>query len=544
MTYYDAAMRTLPQSLFKQSGNAWVDIAGGVAMSANPIKASAICTGNINSMYFSGTHVYFSSSLFKAGQEKKSFSLEAWFNPLNATQIGIIAHSAKQDGLWYSGTSINMTIIATSGSLTASWPVPNNRASYHVVGVYSRSKVSLYINGELVSSIDVPTGTLFTTEPSTNLYIGQGSGALAVIDGVSTYPRALTQEEIENHYVEGVQTEDMLSVAPAIYGATVTDVIADFTEGVSFDFADGFITSCSIRDGIMTPLNNESNVSIAGQWQGSIPLSNVMDTGTIPMARIDWVGAGTYTVETSVNNGTSWSAATNGKNVTGVLWLDGTNLNLMVRVTFAGGVSNDTSNISNLTITFIKSNLISDTGRPISWTGAVSPALSEFTITRREEIAAMSLLGGSVTLGPDKDSLTTGSVELWALLTNVSTTILSASGVTVSIDASNNISFAASQVYVDGTLVTSGSALTKGWHHLVIVPTTPIPAATNISIPMNGSVGLIGYSDTIPSAATISNLYLSYVTGLAAQAADSGLVTVTEFTITLFDNVRAIVSAG
>ena len=100
------------------------------------------------------------------------------------------------------------TLRANSGNLEINrW--------YHAVATYDGISLLLYLDGELISSLDIP-GTI-DVEPATPVAIGAqpggGSNFDGPIDDVRLLQRALTAQEIEN-IASGADTADPIPTQP------------------------------------------------------------------------------------------------------------------------------------------------------------------------------------------------------------------------------------------------------------------------------------------------------------------------------------------
>lgn len=84
--------------------------------------------------------------------------------------------------------------------------LPNDTDVVHIVGVfdYEESTISIFANGELVSSMVLPFGNQrLNIPPGDNpVVIGRNSdfGIVGVIDELAIYDKALTPEQIRAHY--------------------------------------------------------------------------------------------------------------------------------------------------------------------------------------------------------------------------------------------------------------------------------------------------------------------------------------------------------
>lgn len=140
---------------------------------------------------------------------RSAFSIAAWINPVSNTKYQKIIYKSLGSNTDYSiiqggqnniGFSFKTGINAMTG-YTAANSVPSGTWT-HVVGTYDGSRMKIYINGKLVYNSKVSGKINQHAEP---LRIGGGVNSTnnnfkGMIDDVYIYDRALTAEEVLNHY--------------------------------------------------------------------------------------------------------------------------------------------------------------------------------------------------------------------------------------------------------------------------------------------------------------------------------------------------------
>ncbi|MBU4457072.1 MAG: hypothetical protein KKA65_06240, partial [Nanoarchaeota archaeon] len=102
------------------------------------------------------------------------------------------------------GTYFQLTIYNTSGSAMNTWTaIPYNvNQWYHVVGIYNRSNICIYVDGLLSKCEYKPNGIQSSTA---NVYLGGTSSYFnGSIDEVMVWDRALSPEEINASYNAGI----------------------------------------------------------------------------------------------------------------------------------------------------------------------------------------------------------------------------------------------------------------------------------------------------------------------------------------------------
>jgi len=141
-------------------------------------------------------------------------TVEAWIKANSWTttggvSMGVFVWKPGCYGLMFSTSgSVGGIFYREGGNPLYMFPesnVLNTGQWYHVVGVYDGQKAYTYVDGSLVNSKDYP-GILVTN--SNPVYIGGLTTSRhfnGTIDEVHIYNRALTPEEIHDHYIRGLK---------------------------------------------------------------------------------------------------------------------------------------------------------------------------------------------------------------------------------------------------------------------------------------------------------------------------------------------------
>jgi len=199
--------RLFPQAIFKRDSLLYWD--GGPADVFNKTAftntATAVGTNihRADSITFNGT-----TSKVDCGSEVVgvgNITLLAWFNAVGygETNVGRIVDNGK---FWARVNSTGSKITVTSDGVTevssADDSAPTATEVFVAVTRTSAGVVNIYKNGVLSGSADQASGT--TEAGSTNLFIGNNSGASATFDGtlshVRVFNKILTLEQIGQLY--------------------------------------------------------------------------------------------------------------------------------------------------------------------------------------------------------------------------------------------------------------------------------------------------------------------------------------------------------
>lgn len=204
------ALRDAFTSYEEISGQALLDYSGnfnnGTVSGISGSKIMPLVAGGIYGTLVSDTTTmeYEAPGLANKYYSDNQFSIEAWVKLPNAsnTQVTIIGDPDEDIGIFYK----NGDLIFKAGLNETRYKYSNNKA-IHVVCIYTKNNLSMYINGNLVSSSSLNNfvfsnnSTAWKTGPSLpNNYF--------VIDSVSFYRHALTGLKIAKHYSEGIKELD------------------------------------------------------------------------------------------------------------------------------------------------------------------------------------------------------------------------------------------------------------------------------------------------------------------------------------------------
>lgn len=168
--------------------------------------------------FYAGSSGYIEVPHSTALNRTNSFTLEGWAKPSGTTgRQSIIASrtSTRSSGYellangaqWQfrTGASDNATV-ATWDNLNGGTVVPDQW--HHVVATYDGANKRLYVNGQLVGTVAAPVfatrGTPLRMGANQTYNATAGDFFGGVLDEVAVYWRALTPEQVADHYAAGV----------------------------------------------------------------------------------------------------------------------------------------------------------------------------------------------------------------------------------------------------------------------------------------------------------------------------------------------------
>jgi hypothetical protein len=484
------------------------------------------------------------------------FSIEGWFGMDGPGYFLMLTHASSTDGLYFTGDAIRFALdIDGGGQISTEWPTPDLTKNYYVAATYDSSKISLYIDGILVSQTDVPEGTVLADKANTRLYFATPAGRTARLQAPAFYYHSLTPERVAAHYLAGRQQMTAMEAAGQ-FGGTVwkfSDAERDLVNGQEVDWmTSGEAVGCIASDNLY-PTYDDTDLSVAGTYTFSIPIADLDAVTTIQGIKLEWNGDGNFSVEYSLDDGTTWASASNGKVLPSTVGLSSL-VTPMVRITFAQGRAPGLDVVRDMRFTVYQTNVayaVNDRERTITLTGTgVAPSTSTaWSEPIDDDSASGTVFGSSTAYGygilnesTEIDSTDIGTIEIWVSISTVVSGpyILDSRSVTPSnasyiwVDGAGLLKWAGfSAVYVNRNLVTSGSLtiIPNMTYHIIAVYSTPHNAKISLSSANSTAVNHILQFATYEGQLTQAQaqaLHDSYFGLPALTILDSGNIAMTE----------------
>lgn len=541
MSYQLQVLADNPFSYWKldETGPAFPDSAGSMRTAdlvGTIVRHPALVAGSGNALVLSNTnHLDMDDPVFNNGYELRQFALEAWVKPISVTgEVAIMSHSGAYDGLVISPTHIYFrTKYLTAGTCEVSHEYETGKA-FHVVAVHTNAKNSLYVDGKLVAETDLTEDQQADAYSflTTDLIGGQSATSSTIaLDAPAIYSSSISGDVISKHYSYGVSVDTSEGIA-GMHNATFwnfsdekRNIAAskkwtseeDWKSGVLTDVAvsnDSIVPSYTqsesevVEDGLIVPVY--TNTSLPGVWQTSISLGEVPES-TLADMRLTWFGEGDFTVEYSLDDGTTWKNPNLGPTES----LDNADV-IDIRVTFDGGIVDDTSYVGSLNIVVYidKTFLGNRSDRFASLTGNGLASEEYFEPIEYADFNGIQLLSGAIALTADNSyngeeeagDLNITGFEMW--VKPVAGNILSGTGISVA-RSGNTITFSGlSTLTVNGVSVTSGATVfnSNSWYHIAGIFTTAANPALNIGVTNT----LVSQLSVITNALTLTGLQQLY----------------------------------
>lgn len=387
-----------------------------------------------------------STPVYNQGAESRSFSLEAWvlYIPKPAGDVSdqvILGSSGQVDGLILNGKTVSFIVkFQTASDAVTSFELVNYQ-KVHIVGVYEVSKIKLYVNGILVDSYNLGDDQLadLLLPNDDNLYTGFNAGAQSVgINSLAVYDKALTPDQIMNHYMTG-DVEHSPDEVSAYNDGDILEIFrenSDISNMTLWDSTDdwvqgGFINSVVIDD-VLCPMQNvDTGLSLGGVWQTISHLAPADGQNAIYGAVLDWNGLG-LSVDVSID-GITWTPAVPGVRLGLIVpGIDPTIIDLMIRVTFDADKDITDTYLNWISATVFETGAFFIKGlRDITMSG-LSTSNPDNPPFLSYDNSGVLLTGGTLTITPNTDEEVDGAktIELWIKQLNAQNVKVNIGGVT------------------------------------------------------------------------------------------------------------------
>lgn len=580
MSYQLQVLADNPFSYWKldETGPAFPDSAGSMRTAdlvGTIVRHPALVTGSGSALVLSNTnHLDMDDPVFNKGYELRQFSLEAWVKPVNVSgEVSVMSHSGIYDGITITPTHIYFrTKYLTAGTCETSYEYETGK-SFHVVGVHTNAKNSLYVDGVLVDETDLTDDQQVDAYSflTTDLIGGQSSTASTIaLDAPAIYSSSISADAISKHYAYGVDVDSSEGIAGfhdatfwnfsdekrKIAAAKEWTLEADWKTGVLTDIAvanDTIVPSYTqsesevVEDGLIVPVY--TNTSLPGVWQSSISLGEAPET-TLADMKIEWLGEGDFTVEYSLDDGTTWKSP----NLAPTESLDNSDV-IDVRISFDGGIIDDPSYVSSLSVVVYidKTFAGSRADRDASMSGNGLASQEYFEPIEYADFNGIRLLSGAINTTIDDSyegeeeagDLDITGFDMW--IKPVAGNILSATGISVA-RSGNTITFSGlSTLVVNGVSVTSGATVftSDSWYHISGIFSTPGNHALTIGA-ANSLVSQLSVISADLTLAGLQQLYAAYLGLPGVTVNDSSVVEIAEAAppTNLYAHVWGITPAG
>lgn len=512
--------------------------AAGVMDTGSPTTAAALVAGAAYSSVFSNSvDAKFDSAVYKQGYELLPFSLEVSFRVIDETAGGeqkVLSSSANYDGITVDGTVIKFsTMYLVEDPCEVTYDIQTKR-NVHVIGVHTRDKNQLFVDGELVGETtitDAQKADSFVAGDG-KLWMGTSAAAQKIaVNGVAIYATGLSDSIIKEHFNAARRTTLVTTVAPTFSGVrypmslNLADTFVRMLWQDDSDWKIGTLNDVTLVDTQIVP-QLAAGVSVPGDWQVGVPLDQSGLTSVYGLA-LHWDGYGVV-IEASLD-GSTWETAERGKKLALIPdGFDPTDEDLFIKASFIGGITDDPSYLDNLfVIGFTTGAMPNIGGRDTTFTDPASPMNDYQPIEQRDDWG-VTLNGGSVVISADSspDPQAMYSMNIWMKKLTATTPTISETGT----------------AYKNGV---AGGTLNQGeWVMYTLTSATEMTG--DITISGDVQIGQVELFDHQLSAQEVADLYAASTGVVKAVVSDSDAVGVTNPnpSTRIYDYTWAITGAG
>jgi hypothetical protein len=531
-------------------------------------NARATKIGDSNSIQYSFLNDYTAtpttSQFGTIYSSDNDFTLEAWFHPEFTTNglTAIFADQSEAIGIFYD----NENILFKAQSQFVQYTLPHTDKVTHIVGIYSPTLMSLYIDGQLVNTSSISNFKFSNTEIALKSGPTTDPEDSFLVNSVAVYRYSLSQSQIKNHYDQNIGLTPIQIVDPdngelfELYDDNIsTKFIYSYPGDKSWNY---FITDDLYYNEAEQSLSIKKatgSKSVVITDYISLPYSAVLDS-----SKIEWEGTSGILVEASVD-GTTYETCENGQTIPQfTLASFDDNKQIYLKITLSTPDSSKyLPKISTLQIKFYNNQIAyaSNSASYISTLeGAAGVSIYDITIgNNKYPILSRNARNGIRTVQDSGFYINTTSsvytLEFFytpyaltdsGLVSTVSTGSYSASNYswrnTGTISKTN-----ISAIYVNDVDKTSETNISNVFklaqiHHVVIVFTSPVSGQLKFDYSLYGSVpGLFQniaiYPDEFTALKTTQHYHL-YIYGSTSTVSDdnSPSITLTENYVNYYDN--------
>lgn len=463
--------------------------------------------------------------------------------------VGIFSHTTL-DGITFDGEKINFSVnFQNEPPAVASWYVPDYISRYHIVGVFSGQKVSLFIDGVMVSEADLTEAQMsddIVTPSDSYLYLGTSSTSeVILIDAPAIYEYTLSSSSIVNHFIAGATSRGVVDNVMSFGGRAWT--FDDFDRNIAMssdvELSSGLFSSATYLDGVR-PTIDDTLTSEAGTWTTSIPVA-ATGLSTIDGVKISWEGDGYFTVTASFDLGSTWTAPLeNGQLIPGTVGMDPTGKEIDIKVAFVGGIVNDISVIRELSYVVYPDSIIKsdNSTRTVTLNGDISTAsiLSQ-PLDSYQNAGLRIPAGDTATIDPDTSD-DPQDIQTIEILFNVES--IDDGEIVDGLSIVSGAFDFTDTVYFNGSSTVPPPVANQWFHVVIVVPANNNSVTIGGGSQMNVAMAAV-YKDALSSDEAM-RLYTSYFGNVTTTVTESSALSVQESAqmYNLYDYDWQIISGG
>jgi hypothetical protein len=459
----------------------------------------------------------FAEELWLRGNEWLPRSLAVTLFPIlpnSANKVTILAPTADDEGLWMQGTKLYFgTRFLNTGIAQCEYDFEFARRLV-VLAVHTPVKNSLYVNGELVSEVDITFDQIADVYKNTTANVSLAGGSTttstALFNEIAFFESALDGKAAKIIYDD--QTRGFTGDIPAMFGGEKFGFSTDFRKpALAYSWKDAgdwdraMKTNCITDEDLLLP-ETRAGVAVDAQWLTSVNMYNGSATINVNEINVDYTGSG-CTVSISLD-GMNWTIA-NGSVPQN---FNPFHQDLYVKVDFVAGTVG--AFLDNLTINAYTTNTIpTKGGRTITYNTPTS-VFREYPPQQFHDKWGVDIdTGGSITISNATNNPATFAT--W-FKPDVAVTLATA------------FNYGAGQYYLNGVAVGATTLSAGQWYLVHFVPTAATITTNPVPLTATGTYGLAAFYKTKLSATQISNIYREYNGPIVTTNSDSTALAVTQ----------------
>lgn len=333
----------------------------------------------------------------------KRHTLECWVAP-GSGAVSLLSHETVNDGLRQVSGQIQYIVdLSVTGRVTLKYTPRNTERRLHIVGVCDGRSLQLFVNSVLVDAVDLANGEVaVNTAANSNFVTGAGAGN-AVVEFPAYYAHPMPLNDIQDHYLAGLETPDIFDVAMTsgvkLYdGTSEPNNVLRVVPNPGFE---GHHVNTIYSNGALVPALDATGQTIAGSWtytlhpqilSGQTAVSAALAVSLKSNASVSYaVGAGAPVTVTSPVTVISTSITSTTP--------------VTITVSFPGGETDSTSAVFSIELSLYLGDTLYgfDSSRPVTMGGGYRSKGLEPPL-ERSPTAIITSPSGGITLEADTTS--------------------------------------------------------------------------------------------------------------------------------------------
>lgn len=560
MTYVYRILRDNPIAVYPLDSGA-TDVSGynrtgtvtGTPTADRPLAARGIAAQYLDA----AGYTYPITDIMIAGKEQKSFSLEAWVKPHNATGLGNIL-ARDTSGLFIDEGILFFQVASPTVTTRVMYDWLDVGRTAHIVGVYDTNDIYLYVNGEVVASATVDDTILAVgmSDTTTHLTTNSSGSYKMSVDTLAVYNYALSAPSILSHYSVGTSYPNAYNISRGngahVYVMTAAN--ADLRLALDIDSDEewsdaNYVNLGSINDELTNLTDPTTGLYATGVWEKAISFAD--ETGVILSgSSLTWEASPGVVVSTSLNEDPYVTAVNGAQPFTG---LDITTAQTFkIKIDVPGGT--DPSFVKNMQFRAYNSKVVKGSDQEIlmSLTDEPNTDLDVFgydpvEFNDRGGMKIPSTSGISISQDLNFGGYIAVEFTVYMTANAISKTLFAAGTKTITTNGTGQWVPTNVTLIVDGVQISGATTVALNrWHHVVAIFTSQASAMTFLNTVPSRISYLAAYASGMSTLnlAGAQNLYKNWVGAAALQLIEANVVTISEFEAKGYSYTWAIQPAG